>query len=211
MKVYHEEKGVERTNSKKSKIFRRKLAIKGHKSKVDKRKSAPPNMLLSDLTSKDYEKLEKMASCYLEHNTDETASSDSHDEERLEGVSQTGSSEHNGRPRAASASAMRSISFDEGRSRGESLDSTLSDDGQTANDNGEIEVDEEESLKKDKERAIAVLKRIHPSRVCMLYYKVKSSLSLKQHSRVTNIKFLLTISIHNQEIRVSDCQVELGL
>ena len=171
MKVYHEEKDLvmapERTNSKKSKLFRRKLAIRGHKSKVDKRKSAPPNMVLSDLTSNDYEKLEKLASSYLEGSNEETASSDSHDEGTSEGMTQTESVDGNGRPRSASASGMGSLSFDEGRERGESLDSTLSDDGQIASDNGEVEVDEEKSLKEDKEKAIAVLKRIHPSRVCI--------------------------------------------
>ena len=167
MKVYHEQKGQapERTNSKKSKMFRRKLALKGHKSKVDYRKSAPPNMLLSDLTSKDYENLEKLASSYLERSNDETASSDSHDEGASEGASQTGSVDGNGRPRAASVSHARSLSFDEGRDRGDSLDSTLSDNGQIAEDNGESEIDEEKSLKEDKEKAITVLKRIHPSRV----------------------------------------------
>lgn len=156
MKVYHEEKGVERTSSKKSKIFRRKLALKGHKSKADNRKSAPADMLSSDLTSKDYENLEKRASSYLEQNNDETASSDSHDEERPEGK---------GRCRAASASGTRSLSFDEGRDRSESTDSRLSNDGLIANDNGELEADEEKSLQEDRKKAIAVLKRIHPSRL----------------------------------------------
>ena len=166
MKVYHEQKGVapERTNSKKSKIFRRKLALKGHKSKVDYRKSAPAKMLL-DLTSTDYENLEKLASSYLERGNNEEASSDSHDEGASEGASQTGSVDGNGRPRVASVSGVRSLSFDEGRDRGDSLDSTLSDDGQISQDNGESEVDEERSLKEDKEKAITVLKRIHPSRV----------------------------------------------
>lgn len=165
MKVYHEEKGLERTSSKKGKVLRRKLALKGHKSKVDKRKSAPANML-SDLTSKEYENLEKMATCFLERNTDETASSDSHDEgAQPESVSRAGSIDDNGKPQAASISGVRSFSFNEGRDRGESLDSTASDDGQLADDNGEIAIDVEESLKEDRQKAIAVLKRVHPSRV----------------------------------------------
>lgn len=171
MKVYHEEKDlpVGRTDSKKSKLFKRKLAIKGNKSKVDKRKSAPAEMFLSDLTSKDYEKLEKLASNFI-HN-DETASSDSHDEDRPGSASQTGSPDGGKRPRAASASVLEaSLSLDEGRGRGASLDSTLSEDGLTAtchNDNAEIVVDEEKNLKEDRDKAIAVLKRVHPSRVCM--------------------------------------------
>lgn len=162
MKVYHEEKGLERTSSKKGKVLRRKLALKGHKTKVDKRKSAPANML-SDLTSKEYENLEKMATCFLERNTDETASSDSHDEgTQPESVSRAGSIDDNGKPQAASISGVRSFSFNEGRDRGESLDSTASDDGQLAD---EIVIDVEESLKEDRQKAIAVLKRVHPSRV----------------------------------------------
>ena len=164
MKVYHEEKGIERTDSKKSKILRRKLALKGHKSKADKRKSAPPSLLLSDLTTKDYENLEKMASSLLEQSNDEVSncSSDSHDDERPEVVSPDDAS----RPRASSVSGTRSMSFEDGRDRGDSVDSNLSDDGLLASDNNEVEVaDEEKSLKEDKVKAIAVLKRIHPSRV----------------------------------------------
>lgn len=162
MKVYHEEKGIERTDSKKSKILRRKLALKGHKSKADKRKSAP-SVLLSDLTTKDYENLEKMASSLLEQSNDEVSncSSDSHDDERPEVVSPDDAS----RPRASSVSGTRSLSFEDGRDRGDSVDSNLSDDGLVASDNGEVEADEEKSLKEDKVKAIAVLKRIHPSRV----------------------------------------------
>ena len=163
MKVYHEEKGIERTDSKKSKILRRKLALKGHKSKADKRKSAPPSLLLSDLTTKDYENLEKMASSLLEQSNDEVSncSSDSHDDERPEVVSPDDAS----RPRASSVSGTRSMSIEDGRDRGDSVGSNLSDDGLVASDNGEVEADEEKSLKEDKMKAIAVLKRIHPSRV----------------------------------------------
>ena len=163
MKVYHEKKGIERTDSKKSKILRRKLALKGHKSKADKRKSAPPSMSLSDLTTKEYENLEKMASSLLEQGNDEVSncSSDSHDDERPEVVSPDGAS----RPRASSHSGTRSTSFEDGRDRGDSVDSNLSDDGLVASDNGELEADQEKSLMEDKVQAIAVLKRIHPSRV----------------------------------------------
>ena len=170
MKVYHEEKGIERTDSKKSKILRRKLALKGHKSKADKRKSAPPSLLLSDLTTKDYENLEKMASSLLEQSNDEVSncSSDSHDDERPEVVSPDDAS----RPRASSVSGTRSMSFEDGRDRGDSVDSNLSDDGLLAGDNNEVEVaDEEKSLKEDKVKAIAVLKRIHPSRVGIKVFK----------------------------------------
>jgi len=77
MKVHHEEKDVGqqpmgRTDSKKSKLFKRKLAIKGAKSKEDKRKSAPAGMILSDLTSREYENLETMASNFL-HNDEALA------------------------------------------------------------------------------------------------------------------------------------------
>lgn len=175
MKVHHEEKDlglpVGRTDSKKSKLFKRKLAIKGAKSKVDKRKSAPAEMVSSDLTSKEYEKLETMASNFL-HN-DEAASSDSHDEDRPGSGSQRESPDDNKRQRASSASAVAASSPDEHRERGGSVDSTLSEDGHTGdttkNDNAEIVVDEEKSLNDDREKAIAVLKRVHPSRVCKMH------------------------------------------
>lgn len=160
MKVYHEEKTVqppERTNSKKSKLFRRKHALKGNKSKADNRKSAPPNMALLDLTSKDYESLEKMAASYLDQsNSDKATSSDSHDE-----GPQEGSFDGNRRPRAASVGGIRSSSFDEGRNTGDSFDSTLSDDRPLP----EVGENEEERLNEDKAKAIGVLKRIHPSRL----------------------------------------------
>ena len=82
MKVHHEERGtnlaVERTDSEKSKLFKRKLAVKS-KSKMDNRKSAPAEILSADVASEDSEKLEHVASSFL---SDETASSDSHDEDR---------------------------------------------------------------------------------------------------------------------------------
>ena len=174
MKVYHEEKDlgqpVGRTDSKKSKLFRRKLAMKGNKSKVDKRKSAPAEMTLSDLASKEQEKLENLASNSL-HN-DETASSDSHDEDRAGNASQMNSPNGGERPRAASTSVVAASSSDESRDRGDSLDSTLNEDGVTEditnNVNAEV-VDDEKSLQEeDREKAIAVLKRVHPSRVCKM-------------------------------------------
>ena len=180
MKVHHEEKDVGqlpvgRSDSKKSKLFKRKLAIKGAKSKVDKRKSAPAGMILSDLTSKEYENLEAMASNYL-HN-DEAASSDSHDEDRPRSGSQRESPrespDDSKRRRASSTSAVAASSTDEGRERGESVDSILSEDGDTGdkaeNDNSEVVVDEEKSVNDDREKAIAVLKRVHPSRVCKMH------------------------------------------
>lgn len=175
MKVYHEEKDVGqrpvgRTDSKKSKLFKRKLAIKGAKSKADKRKSAPAGIMLSDLTSKEYENLETMASNYL-HN-DEAASSDSHDEDRPRSGSQRESPDDNMRRRASSASAAAASSSDEGRERGGSVDSILSEDICTENDNAEIVGDEEKSLEDDREKAIAVLKRVHPSRVCKIHIHV---------------------------------------
>lgn len=177
MKVRHEEKDVGqlpvgRTDSKKSKLFKRKLAIKGAKSKVDNRKSAPAGMILhvSDLTSKEYENLETMASNFL-HN-DEAASSDSHDEDRPRCGSQRESPDDTNRRRASSTSAVAASSSDEARERGGSVDSTLSEDGHAGdkaeNDNTEV-VDEEKSLKDDREKAIAVLKRVHPSRVCEMH------------------------------------------
>ena len=175
MKVRHEEKDVGqlpvgRTDSKKSKLFKRKLAIKGAKSKVDNRKSAPAGMMLSDLTSKEYENLETMASNFL-HN-DEAASSDSHDEDRSRSGSQRESPDDSKRRRASSTSAVAASSSDEGRERGGSVDSTLSEDDHTGdkaeNDNTEV-VDEEKSLQDDREKAIAVLKRVHPSRVCRVH------------------------------------------
>ena len=179
MKVYHEEKDlgqlpVSRTDSKKSKLFKRKLAIKGAKSKADKRKSAPAGMILSDLTSKEYESLETMASNFL-HN-DEATSSDSHDEERLRSESQRESPDDSKRPRASSASVVAASSSNEGRERGGSVDSTLSEGictgDKAENDNAEIVGEEENSLKDDREKAIAVLKRVHPSRVCKMHMHV---------------------------------------
>lgn len=150
MKVYHEEKAVrapERSNSKKNRIFKRKHVLKVNKSKMDNRKSAPPKVLLTDLTSDDHESLEKMAASYLEQSSsDKAVSSDSHDE---------GSSDGMRRPRAASTSGIRD--------RVNSFDS--SDDGHLAEDTAEVKLNEEESLTQDKGKAIAVLKRIHPSRV----------------------------------------------
>ncbi|XP_015775243.1 PREDICTED: arf-GAP with coiled-coil, ANK repeat and PH domain-containing protein 1-like [Acropora digitifera] len=150
MKVHHEEKAVrapERSNSKKSRIFKRKHALKVNKSKMDNRKSAPPKVLLTDVTSDDHESLEKIAASYLEQSSsDKAVSSDSHDE---------GSSDGTRRPRAASTSGIRD--------RVNSVDS--SDDGHFAEDTAEVETNEEESLRQDKGKAIAVLKRIHPSRL----------------------------------------------
>ena len=179
MKVYHEQKDsrlpVERTDSKKSKLFKRKLAIKS-KSKVDKRKSAPAEILSLDLTSKDYEKLQHMASNLL---SDETASSDSHDEDKPGSVAPKTSYDDSERPRAASVSTVTALSSDEGRDREDSVDSTLSEDGLTQettySENADINDDDEEKrLKEDKQKAIAVLKRVHPSRVCTLFnFKIK--------------------------------------
>ena len=174
MKVYHEEKDkglpVGRTDSKKSKLFRRKLAVKGHKSKVENRKSAPAEILLSDLTSKEYEKLENLASSFL--HSDEAASSashssDSHDEDRLANLSDMSPPNDSERARAASASGVVALSLDESRDRGDSFDSTLNEDGVTGDigNHQDARVDEEKSLQEDREKAIAVLKRVHPSRV----------------------------------------------
>ncbi|XP_044178189.1 arf-GAP with coiled-coil, ANK repeat and PH domain-containing protein 2-like [Acropora muricata] len=150
MKVHHEEKAVrapERSNSKKSRIFKRKHALKVNKSKMDNRKSAPPKVLLTDVTSDDHESLEKIAASYLEQSSsDKAVSSDSHDEGSSDGIR---------RPRAASTSGIGD--------RVNSIDS--SDDGHLAEDTAEVELNEEESLRQDKGKAIAVLKRIYPSRL----------------------------------------------
>ncbi|KAK2551169.1 Arf-GAP with coiled-coil [Acropora cervicornis] len=150
MKVYHEEKAVrapERSNSKKSRIFKRKHALKVNKSKMDNRKSAPPKVLLTDVTSDDHESLEKIAASYLEQSSsDKAVSSDSHDEGSSDGIR---------RPRAASTSGIRD--------RVNSIDS--SDDGHLPEDTAKVELNEEESLRQDKGKAIAVLKRIRPSRL----------------------------------------------
>lgn len=162
MKVYHEEKAAhapERNNSKKSRIFKRKPVLKVNKSKADNRKSAPPNVLLTDLTSEDHESLEKMAASYLEQSSsDKAASSDSHDSEG----NQEGSPGGNGRPRAASTSRIRD--------RVNSFDS--SDDGHLAEETADVELNEEESLRQDRGKAIAVLKGIHPSRVCRVLFRI---------------------------------------
>ena len=73
------------------------------------------------------------------------------------------------------------MSSDKGRDRGGSFDSPISEDGLThkaticerAQNNGDG--DPEKRLKEDKEKAIAVLKRVHPSRVCIFNYQMKRS------------------------------------
>ncbi|XP_066028453.1 arf-GAP with coiled-coil, ANK repeat and PH domain-containing protein 2 isoform X4 [Pocillopora verrucosa] len=169
MKVHHEERGtnlaVERTDSKKSKLFKRKLAVKS-KSKMDNRKSAPAEILSADVASEDSEKLEHVASSFL---SDETASSDSHDEDRPGTSAPSTSCQDSERRRAASIGAA--MSSDKGRDRGVSFDSTISEDGLTheaticerVQNNGDGDL--EKRLKEDKEKAIAVLKRVHPSRL----------------------------------------------
>ena len=108
MKVHHEERGtnlaVERTDSKKSKLFKRKLAVKS-KSKMDNRKSAPAEILSADVASEDSEKLEHVASSFL---SDETASSDSHDEDRPGTSAPSTSCQDSERRRAASIGAAMS-------------------------------------------------------------------------------------------------------
>lgn len=169
MKVHHEERGthlaVGRTDSKKSKLFKRKLAIKS-KSKMDNRKSAPAEILSVDVTSEDYQKLECVASDLL---NDETASSDSHDEDRPGTSAPSTSCQDSERPRAASTGAA--LCSDKDRDRRNSVASTISEDGLTQdttncesvqnNDDGDMD----KRLKEDKEKAIAVLKRVHPSRL----------------------------------------------
>ena len=73
------------------------------------------------------------------------------------------------------------MSSDKGRDRGGSFDSTIREDGVTQkaticervqnNENGDLE----KRLKEDMEKAIAVLKRVHPSRVCTFNYQIKRS------------------------------------
>ena len=179
MKVHHEERGtnlaVERTDSKKSKLFKRKLAVKS-KSKMDNRKSAPAEILSADVASEDSEKLEHVASSFL---SDETASSDSHDEDRPGTSAPSTSCQDSERRRAASIGAA--MSSDKGRDRGVSFDSTISEDGLTheaticerVQNNGDGDL--EKRLKEDKEKAIAVLKRVHPRRVCTLNYPIERS------------------------------------
>ena len=73
------------------------------------------------------------------------------------------------------------MSSDKGRDWGGSFDSTISEDGLTheatiserVQNNGDRDL--EKRLKEDKEKAIAVLKRVHPSRVCTLNYQIKRS------------------------------------
>ena len=73
------------------------------------------------------------------------------------------------------------MSYDKGRDRGGSFDSTIREDGVTHkaticervhnNGNGDLE----KRLKEDMEKAIAVFKRVHPSRVCIFNYQIKRS------------------------------------
>ena len=129
-----------------------------------------------DVTSEDSEKLELVASNFL---SDEIASSDSHDEDRPRTSAPSTSCQDIERRWAASIGAA--MSSYKGRDRVGSFDSTRSEDGLTHeatiservqnNGNGDLE----KRLKEDKEKAIAVLKRVHPSRVCTLNYQIERS------------------------------------
>ena len=129
-----------------------------------------------DVTSEDSEKLEHVASNFL---SDEIASSDSHDEDRPRTSAPSTSCQDSDRQWAASIGAA--MSSYKGRDRVGSFDSTRSEDGVTckaticerAQNNGDGDV--EKRLKGDKERAIAVLKRVHPSRICIFNYQIKRS------------------------------------
>ena len=79
-----------------------------------------------DITSEDSEKLEHVASSFL---NDETASSDSHDEEGPGTSAPSTSCQDSERQRAASIGVA--MSSDKGRDRGGSFDSTISEDGVT--------------------------------------------------------------------------------
>ena len=73
------------------------------------------------------------------------------------------------------------MSSDKGRDRGGSFDSTRSEDGLTRKaticermqNSGDGDL--EKRLKEDKEKAIAVLKRVHPNRICIFNYQIKRS------------------------------------
>ena len=129
-----------------------------------------------DVTSEDSEKLEHVASNFL---SDEIASSDSHDEDRPRTSAPSTSCQD--RERRWAASIRAAMSSYKGRDRVGSFDSTRSEDGVTckainrerAQNNGDGDV--EKRLKGDKERAIAVLKRVHPSRICIFNYQIKRS------------------------------------
>ena len=127
-----------------------------------------------DVTSEDSEKLEHVASSFL---NDETASSDSHDEDRPRTSAPSTSCQDIERRRAASIGAA--MSSYKGRDRIGSFDSTRSEDGVTckaticeiAQNNGDGDL--EKRLKEDKEKVIAMLKRVHPSRICIFNYQIK--------------------------------------
>ena len=129
-----------------------------------------------DITSEDSEKLELVASNFL---SDEIASSDSHDEDRPRTSAPSTSCQDSDRQWAASIGAA--MSSYKGRDRVGSFDSTRNEDGLTckaticerAQNNGDGDL--EKRLKEDKEKAIAVLKRVHPRRVCTLNYQIERS------------------------------------
>ena len=129
-----------------------------------------------DVTSEDSEKLEHVASNFL---SDEIASSDSHDEDRPRTSAPSTSCQDIERRWAASIGAA--MSSYKGRDRVGSFDSTRNEDGLTckaticerAQNNGDGDL--EKRLKEDKEKAIAVLKRVHPRRVCTLNYQIERS------------------------------------
>ena len=129
-----------------------------------------------DVTSEDSEKLELVASNFL---SDEIASSDSHDEDRPRTSAPSTSCQDIERQWAASIGAA--MSSYKGRDRVGSFDSTRNEDGLTckaticerAQNNGDGDL--EKRLKEDKEKAIAVLKRVHPRRVCTLNYQIERS------------------------------------
>ena len=129
-----------------------------------------------DVTSEDSEKLEHVASNFL---GDEIASSDSHDEDRPRTSAPSTSCQDIERRWAASIGAA--MSSYKGRDRVGSFDSTRSEDGLTCKaticervqNNGDGDL--EKRLQEDKEKVIAVLKRVHPSRVCIFNYQIKRS------------------------------------
>lgn len=177
MKVRYEEKDVGqlfvgRIDLKKSKFFKRKFVIKGVKFKVDNRKSVLVGMILYvlDLISKEYENLEIMVFNFFYN--DEVVSSDLYDEDRFRCGLQREFFDDINRRRVFFISVVVVLLSDEVRERGGLVDLILSEDGyvgdKVENDNIEV-VDEEKSLKDDREKVIVVLKRVYFSRVCEMY------------------------------------------
>ena len=184
MKIYHEQKdAIARSDSKVKHLFRRKHAVKLHKAQ--KRKSAPGIIRASSdpfpdrANSSPQKESNALKGGTSQKNLtdselDKHYTSSGEEEELPRRSSCAGDGTYSGdmerehsRLRSASLSAQIFSQLDDfGDRRGSSSDSVPSEES-TVSSVGEPsgEVDEEGELKEDREKAIHVLKCLHPNRV----------------------------------------------